>query len=180
MLLAESHFNGILVETKYLKSSEWFCFRYCFERCFCAARFTSESNRVSDGCEVFGPLKKWEAPQVFMASGAGSSSRNRRSCWWRIGEASILSAGVPCPPLQPASPAPSRHMQATVNAPSVLCTAPATTRPPPSVTATKATTGPSKTPPAWLAQVRNFSILVLLRVCVSDVYFFFNDEIKLK
>lgn len=85
-----------------------------------------------------------------------------------------LSACVLCPPLQPVSPAPSRHMQATVNAPSVLCTAPATTRPPPSVTVTKASTGPSKTPPAWLAQVRKFWILILLCVCVcaADMHFF--------
>lgn len=77
-----------------------------------------------------------------------------------------FTACVLCPRLQPASPAPSRHLQAVVNAPSVLCTAPAMTRPPPSVTATKASTGPSKTPPAWLAQVRKFSILICACVCV--------------
>lgn len=78
------------------------------------------------------------------------------------GEESVKRQGVDlnpcvlCPPPQPVSPAPSRHTPVTVNAPSVLCTAPATTRPPPSVTATKASTGPSKTPPVWLAQVRKF------------------------
>lgn len=104
--VADTRFNVISVETKYLKSSDWFCFRYCFERCFCAARFTSESNRVSDGYKVFVALKKWEAALVFMASGAGSSSRNRRFCGWRIGETAgcrfkrlcTLSSSAACKP----------------------------------------------------------------------------------
>lgn len=55
--------------------------------------------------------------------------------------------------LQLVSLASSRHMLGTLNAPSVLHTAPAMTRPPPSVTATKASTELSKTPPPWLVQV---------------------------
>lgn len=55
--------------------------------------------------------------------------------------------------LQPASPVSSRRMLGTLNAPSVLYTAPAMTRQPPSVTVIKASTGLSKTPPPWLVQV---------------------------
>lgn len=55
--------------------------------------------------------------------------------------------------LQLASLAPSRRMLETLNAPSVLYTALAMTRRPPSVTVIKASTGLSKTPLLWLVQV---------------------------
>lgn len=55
--------------------------------------------------------------------------------------------------LQLASPASSRRMLETLNAPSVLYTALAMTRRPPSVTVIKASTGLSKTPLLWLVQV---------------------------
>lgn len=55
--------------------------------------------------------------------------------------------------LQLASLASSRRMLETLNAPSVLYTALAMTRRPPSVTVIKASTGLSKTPLLWLVQV---------------------------
>lgn len=55
--------------------------------------------------------------------------------------------------LQLAILASSRRMLETLNAPSVLYTALAMTRRPPSVTVIKASTGLSKTPLLWLVQV---------------------------